>query len=170
MDDIGRLIGQLRRAVQVSNQENFQVRGTAVIGALEAKRRERPLPPGSEIATFTVQHNTSAERTRENLRDAIVRCAGTSREASAEVVAPLLALWSGEINAGQAFPAALEAIPETAKMYWVRQLAIAASNIEDRTMLITVLRAPEFIRLRTDARKALRLVDIVTYGPNIELG
>lgn len=170
VDDIGRLIGQLRRAVQVSNQDQFKLRGNAVIGALEAKRRERSLPPGSEIARFTVEHNTSAERTRENLRDAIARCAGTAREASADVVAPLLALWSGEINAGQAFPAALESNPEAAKMYWVRQLAISASNIEDRTMLITILRAPEFTRLRTDARKALRLVDIMTYGPNIELG
>lgn len=37
-------------------------------------------------------------------------------------------------------------------------------------MLITALRAPEFANLKTDARKALRLVDILTYGPNIELG
>ena len=95
---------------------------------------------------------------------------GTVREASLEAMPPLAALYAGEFTAGQAFPAVYASENPDSKKYWTRQLLIAATDASDRSMLITALRDPEFANLKTDARKALRLVDILTYGPNIELG
>ena len=94
----------------------------------------------------------------------------SAREASLEATPPLAALYAREITAGQAFPAVYASNNPDSKKYWTRQLLIAATDSGDRSMLITALQEPEFANLKTDARKALRLVDILTYGPNIELG
>ncbi|SDO46321.1 hypothetical protein SAMN04489798_3014 [Pseudomonas arsenicoxydans] len=170
VDDIGQLIGQLRRAVAVSRQDQFKERCNAAIRALEAKRQERTLAPATEIATFTVAQTAAAEAARENIPDSMDRNEGTIREASLEAAPPLAAVYAGEFTAGQAFPAVYASDNPDSKKYWTRQLLIAATDAGDRSMLITVLREPQFVNLKTDARKALRLVDILTYGPNIELG
>jgi len=170
VDDIGQLIGQLRRAVAVSRQDQFKERCNAAIRALDAKRQERTLAPATEIATFTVAQAAAAEAARDNIPDLMDRNDGTVREASLETIPPLAAFYAGEFTAGQAFPAVYGSDNPASKKYWTRQLLIAATDAGDRSMLITALREPEFANLKTDARKALRLVDILTFGPNIELG
>jgi len=170
VDDIGQLIGQLRRAVAVSRQDQFKERCNAAIRALDAKRQERTLAPATEIATFTVAQAAAAEAARDNIPDLMDRNDGTVREASLETIPPLAAFYAGEFTAGQAFPAVYGSDNPASKKYWTRQLLIAATDAGDRSMLITALRDPEFANLKTDARKALRLVDILTFGPNIELG
>lgn len=170
VDEVGQLIGQLRRALAVSTKEQFNERCAAAIRALEAKRQERTLPPATEIATFTVTQSAAAESTRESIPDAIERNDGTTRAASSEAIPSLAALYVGEFTAGQAFPAVYASENPDSKKYWARQLLIAATDANDRSMLLTALRDPDLANLKTDARKALRLVDILTYGPNIELG
>jgi hypothetical protein len=170
VDDIGQLNGQLRRASAVSAQGQFKERCTAAIKALEAKRQERTLPPATEIANFTVSQSAAAETARDSIPDSMERNEGTVREASLAAMPPLAALYTGEFTAGQAFPAVYGSENPHSKKYWTRQLLIAATDTSDRSMLITTLRDPELANLKTDARKALRLVDILTYGPNIELG
>jgi hypothetical protein len=170
VDNIGQLAGQLRRAAAISTQDQFKDRCNAAIRALEAKRHERTLQPATEIATFTVRQTAAAERVRENIPDSIDRCQDTVREAPADALAPLAALYAREITAGQVFLELQAADDMAAKLYWTRQLLVASTDISDRSMLLTILRDVEFVGLRTEARKALRLVDILTYGPNIELG
>jgi hypothetical protein len=48
-------------------------------------------------------------------------------------------------------------------------LAEAATDLEDRNMLVEILRHANLAPARTAASKALKLVDAIAYGPKIEL-
>ncbi|MCE0777588.1 hypothetical protein [Pseudomonas sp. NMI542_15] len=168
VDDIGQLVAQLRRAARASNQAAFTEKVNVTVEALQAKRREQRLNLGSEISTFAIERYRLAEEARDKIPAAIARSVDTEREASEAMVVALTRVQDGG-NPGQAFGSVLECEVAAARPYWARLLADASSDTDDRVMLIDIQRGEDLEGAKTAARKALRLTDIITYGPLIEL-
>jgi hypothetical protein len=169
VDDIGRLIGQLRLAARASTQEYFKQKVLAAIEALEAKRQEHPSHPDAELTAFTIAQFQQADQVRNDLSAAIERSEGTERKPEEPAITALMRVWEREVNPGQAFGAVLEIGSGVARLYWSKRLAETSTEVEDRQMLIDILRNGDLAAAKTAARKALRLADIMTYGPQIEL-
>lgn len=169
VDDLGQLIGQLRRAFMVSRRAQFRQQEVTVVGALEALRASRPLAPPAPLATFCKAAYAEAELSKQSLIAAIERSRGTGRDAGAEAEAVLRRVSEGELIAGQAYEAVAGIAPLEARRYWARLLAGSSTDPEDRGMLVQVLRHPDLTPAQTAARRALKLIDAIAYGPQIEL-
>ena len=57
---------------------------------------------------------------------------------------------------------------DRSRVYWARSLCESSSEIEDAQGLLAILMAPELLVAHTAARKALRIIDFINYGPKIE--
>ena len=57
---------------------------------------------------------------------------------------------------------------EESRAYWSRILCEASSEIEDTQGLLAILKSPDLSVAHTAARKALRIIDFINYGPKIE--
>ncbi|HFX1814862.1 TPA: hypothetical protein ACID3W_006496, partial [Pseudomonas aeruginosa] len=169
VDDIGRLKGQLRLAANASPHAQFRQRVETTIDALEAKRHGRPIAPDHEIALFTTNLLRLSDQALEDLPAAIERSRDTEREPAPPVLAALTRVREREINPGQAYGAILEIASDISRVYWAKRLAECSTEVEDREMLVGILRNEDLTTAKTAARKALRLADIMTYGPQIEL-
>jgi hypothetical protein len=169
VDDLGQLIGQLRRAFAASERAQFRQQERATIDALEALRNRRQLAPPAPLATFCKTAYTQAETSKQALVAAVERSRGTVREAGAEAEAVLRRVSEGELIAGQAYDAIVGISTLDAKRYWARMLAESSTDPEDRGMLVQVLRHRELTPAQTAVRRALKLIDAIAYGPQIEL-
>lgn len=169
VDDLGQLIGQVRRAFDAAQRNPFRQRRAAALEAFEALRQRQLLAPPTELAVFVRTAYAKSERAREALIAAVERNRGTERGATAEAEAVLRRVAAGDVNAGQALTAIVASNSLEARRYWSRLLAEAATDPEDRNMLVEILRHADLAPARTAARKALKLVDAIAYGPQIEL-
>lgn len=59
-------------------------------------------------------------------------------------------------------------IDKESRTYWSRTLCEASSELEDAQGLLAILKSPELLVAHTAARKALRIIDFINYGPKIE--
>jgi hypothetical protein len=168
-NDLGQLVAQVRRAFGVAQRNPFRHRQASTLEALDALRRRQLLVPPAELAAFARTAYATAERSREVLARAMERNRGTERAATAEAETVLRRVAAGDVNAGQAFGTAVGAESLESRRYWSRLLAEAATDPEDRNMLVQILRHEDLVPARTAARKALKLVDAIAYGPQIEL-
>jgi len=168
-DDLGQLVGQVRRAFQLAQRQSFRQREASTLAALEALRLRQPLAPPVELAVFARTEFGRAERIREGLVEAIERSRETERAASAELEAVLPSVAAGDLSPGHVFDVVTGMANLEARRYWARVLAEAATNPEDRGMLAQILRLEDFVPARTAARKAFKLIDAIAYGPQVEL-
>ncbi|TCJ18405.1 hypothetical protein EZJ19_02545 [Parasulfuritortus cantonensis] len=169
VDDLGQLIGQLRRAFAVSRRAQFRQQEAPTIEALEALRNARQLTAQSELAEFARTAYAAAGVSKEALAVAIERNQGTERESGPEAGVILRQVSVGAQNAGLAYEAIMAINNIRGKRYWARLLAEASTDPEDRGMLVQILRNPDLASAQTAARRALKLIDAIAYGPQIEL-
>lgn len=169
VDNLGQLIGQLRRAFGASRRAQFRQREGPTMEALEALRGRRQLVPPAPLAVFARAAYIAAEESKVAIAAAIERNRGTARDAGPEAEAVLLRVSAGELIAGQAYEVVVAINGLDARRYWARLLAEASTDPEDRGMLVQVLRHADLTPAQTAARRALRLVDAIAYGPQIEL-
>lgn len=71
--------------------------------------------------------------------------------------------------AGEAFEVIMALPTLESKRYWIRLLAEAASDPDDRDMLVRIHRDDDLVPAQSAARKAMKLIDAVSYGPQVEL-
>lgn len=168
-DDLGQLVSQLRRAFGVAQREPFRQRQSLTLEAFDALRQRQSITPPAELAVFARTAYAAAESSREALVAAVERSRDTVRASGGEVEAVLRRVAAGDANVGQAFAAITDVDSLEARRYWSRLLAEAASDPEDRGMLVEILRHEDLVPARTAARKALKLIDAIAYGPQVEL-
>lgn len=166
VDDLGQLIGQLRRAFAIARRASFLEQEAPVMEALEAFRNRRRLENGP-LADFVRQRYANAEQSKTLLSAAIERSRGSVREASADAADFLRRVSDGELTAGQAFESVRAIGIPAAQAYWARMLAESSTDPEDRGMLVEIIRAPDLAAASTAARRGLRLIDAISYGPDI---
>lgn len=169
VDDLGQLVGQLRRAFAVARRAQFRQQEAPTLEALEALRNRRQLMAPAPLAEFARTAYAAAEASKEALAAAIERNRGTNREAGPELEAILRRVSAGALSAGQGYEAVVVTNNLHARRYWARQLAEASTDPEDRGMLVQILLNADLTPAQTAARRALKLIDAIAYGPQIEL-
>lgn len=168
-DDLGQIVAQLRRAFGVARRAQLREHEVPTLAALDALRNRRLLEPPAPLAEFSRRAFGAAERGREALAAAVQRNRGTNRDAGPELEAALRRVSDGEFIAAQAFDAVMASDSIEAKRYWTRLLAESSTDLEDRGMLVQIHRNAELVPAQSAARKALKLIDIIAYGPQIDL-
>lgn len=169
VDDKGQLIAQLRRAFAATSRAHLRQQEAPTLEALEALRNGRPLEPTAHLAEFARDAFEAAERKKMALAAAIERCHGTNRVTGPDAEATLRRVSEGELVAGQAFDAVMALVDVDALRYWTRLIAESSTDLEDRDMLVQIHRNANLVPAQSAARKAMKLIDTITYGPQIEL-
>lgn len=167
-NDLGQLEAQLARASEVGPRALSRNLEECRIG-LESIRSENPV--GRENAPFTalIDNIRRTDPLRERLGEKLNRAAGTDKE--------LLETFSEAIRKieeeGAPIGPALEAIlnlPQLAgRNYWARTLAEIACDHDDLPVLVRVLAEQGLEPAHTAARKALRRIDFLLYGPPADI-
>jgi len=169
VDDLGQLIAQLRRAFAVGGGGHIRQQQAPTLEAVEALRRTQVLALDNPLVATVQRAFAEANARREAIAPAIERNRGTARDAGLEAEVMLRRVSEGELAAGQAFEAVLGIPNQEAKRYWTRFLAESASDPEDREMLVRIHRDDDLVPAQSAARKAMKLIDAVSYGPQVEL-
>lgn len=168
VDDLGQLIAQLRRAFAVA-PVHLRGQEPPTLEALEALRNRQLLAPQAPLAVFARQAYAAAETAKASLAGAIDRSRGTYRQVPPEAEVELRRVAQGEVPAAEAFNIVMALENLQARRYWSRLLALGSIDAEDRGMLVQTLRDAELDQAHTAARKALKLIDAIAYGPQYEL-
>lgn len=169
VEDLGQLLAQLRRAFALGGGGHLRQQQAPTLAAIEALRNRQQLAPDTPMVAVVRDAFAEAEARREGLEAAIERSRGTNRDSGPEAEVLLRRVSNGELTAGQAFNAVLALHNDEAKRYWTRLLAEAASDPDDRDMLVQIHRDDDLVPAQSAARKAMRLIDAVSYGPQVEL-
>ena len=168
-DNLGQLLAQLQRAFKVTRRANLLQQREPTLEALKALKNRKLLEPPALLAQFSSDAFGDAERVRGGLSAAIERSRGTVRAIPPDVEAVLHRVAEGEAIATEAFGPIMSAAAPEARKYWSRLLAESATDVEDRDMLVQIIRHEDLVAAHTPAKKALRLIDAITYGPQIDL-
>lgn len=169
VDDLGQLVAQLQRAFAVGGGGHLRQQQAPTLAAIEALRQRQQMAPNTPAATGVRDAFTQAEDRREGLAAAIERNRGTTRDPGHEAEVLLRRVSNGELTSGQAFDAVMALPNIEAKRYWTRLLAESASDPDDRTMLVRIHRDDALVPAQSAARKAMKLIDAVSYGPQVQL-
>lgn len=169
VDDLGQLVAQLRRAFAIGGGGHLRQQQDPTLEALDAQRRRHELERNNPIVAAVRTAYAQASTRRAAITQAIERNRGTLRDAGAEAEVVLRRVSEGELAAGQAFETIMGLPNQEAKRYWIRLLAEAASEPEDRDMLVRIHRDDDLVPAQSAARKAMKLIDAVSYGPQVEL-
>ncbi|WP_460556127.1 hypothetical protein [Comamonas piscis] len=169
VDDLGQLVAQLHRAFEVGGGGYLRQQQAPTLEAIDALRRGQVLAPDNPIVTTLRGAYAEASARRETIALALERNRGTPRNAGPEAEALLRRVSEGEWVAGQAFETVMGLPNQEAKRYWSRLLAESASDPEDREMLVRIHRDDNLVPAQSAARKAMKLIDAVSYGPQVEL-
>ncbi len=169
VDDLGQLVAQLRRAFAAAREGHRRQQEGPTLEALDALRNRRPLQPPAPLAEFAKDAFAASERRRDALANAVMRSVGTNRDAGADATATLRRVSEGELVASQAFNVIMALNSLEAKRYWTRLLAEASTDLEDRSMLVQIHRSGDLVPAQSAAQKAMKLIDAIAYGPQIEL-
>lgn len=168
VEDLGQLVAQLRRAFAVGGGGHLQQQVPTLL-AIEAVRNRQVLAPDNPIVASVRIAYVQASARRYGLAAAIERSRGSVRDAGQDAEAFLRRVSDGELAAGQAFEAVMRLPSQEARRYWIRLLAESASDPEDRDMLVRIHRDDDLVPAQSAARKAMKLIDAVSYGPQVEL-
>jgi len=169
VDDLGQLVAQLRRAFAVGRSDHLRQQQAPTLEAIDALRRAQVLAPNNPIVATVRSAYAEASARREDIGQAIERSRGSARAAGPEAETVLRRVSEGELTVGQAFEVVMNIPNLQAKRYWTRLLAEAASDPEDREMLVRIHRDDELVSAQSAARKSMKLIDAVSYGPQVEL-
>lgn len=169
-EDLGQLASLLRKAFKFVSGKSIEARQREVLDGLAALRAGKSLAAGSPLVMEVEDALRRADTTREGLAAALVRSRGTERAVSLDVESHLLQVLTGEATVGEIFDLVLAGVPNTpGKMYWARTLAGAATDTQDRHFLAEILNNDAYAQARTAAKKAIRLIDAIDNGPQMDL-
>lgn len=169
VDDLAQLVAHLRRAFAIGAGGHLRQQEAPTLEAIDALRRGQVLALDNRIVASVREAYAEASARRAAIAPAIDRNRGTVRDAGPEAEAVLRRVSDGELVAGQAFESVMGLANQDAKRYWMRLLAESASDPEDREMLVRIHRDGDLVPAQSAARKAMKLIDAVSYGPQVEL-
>lgn len=164
--DLGQLLALVRKAAALARRDESAPVSEFEAGVLALQQNS--VARDTRFAAQIVEQRANMERQRNGLAQRVARCEGTDKRLPPALAALVASCGDGSASVGQAIEKLLQAGPGTisgqALAYWTRVLAEAATDYEDRTGLVALLRAG-VTQASTAARKALRLVDMAAFGP-----
>ena len=169
-DDLSQLATILQRAMRLSKRKKTKERHEVFRKGVTAIRGEKPMPKKTALSGEIADQQLAAESKREKLVEAAVRNGTGDLGVSAEGGSAIVKISAGELSIGQGMTTVLEsAIKPKGKPYWAKMLCEAASEPDDLRSVVGVLNDPDLSTAHTAARKAVRLIDVSTFGPPMDL-
>ncbi len=166
VEDMGQLRALLQQAAK--RGKNLRVRLSELEEGIDAIQGNAPLSVSSSTCRSLLSEYALAEQRRAELGPRVRNC-GQNRALPDDLAAEMMLVASGDRDLGPVLVRVLEAnLSRDVERYWVRLLAEAAHEIEDVPALLAVLASERVSVAHTAARKAMRLIDFMTYGPPVE--
>jgi hypothetical protein len=171
-NDIGQLKSHIERAVQIGTGY-LRNRHREIIAGLDSILNNVSLPITEQFVNDLMTAQDAAEEKRSNLDQIILRGNRSFRELSDRNYAVFEQLNAGNITVGNLLlgitGGEISFTDDRARNYWIRIVAELCTNEEDVPGLLAVLRTAHLTSAHTAARKAIRLIDFLSYGPNINI-
>ena len=139
---------------------------------VEAIRKDKPLSRKEMFVKELLEAYEKAEKKREVIMESSRKHNHSQKELSKDAKSDLKQVLAEEMSIGEMLVKIVENeycfLDNSSKLYWARVLSEAASEIEDTHGLLAILKTTELSVAHTAARKALRVIDFVNFGPRIE--
>lgn len=169
--DLGQMENYINRAVKYGGQ-TLQTGYKEFKPSFDAIRKGKPLSKNEKYVSGLLKAYEQTGNKRESLLELSDKYKSKEKALCADARADLEHVHDEEEPVGKMLIRLAENeytfICESSKNYWARVLCETASEIEDSQGLLAILKVPELSVAYTAARKALRIIDFINYGPKIE--
>ena len=139
--------------------------------SFEALRNEKTLSKKETWVSELLDAYDKAATKKESLATLVEKHQGKEKELCAEAQADLLQVSAEDQPVGKVLVRLAENKysfnNDASRRYWARTLCEAATEVEDASGLLSILKTPELSSAHTSARKALRVIDFINFGPAI---
>lgn len=151
----------------------FQRNVRAVLAGIAHLTGGPTSPELEELIGWAARVASVGHGRRDQLPDLLSQKAGTHLEAPEPLKSAVTKAVEGDIPIGDVLRDIAEGrlLSESSRQrrYWSRVLAEAATDQSDVAGLVSVLRSADLAPAHTACRKNLRLIDLVTFGPELGL-
>lgn len=131
----------------------------------------KSLSAKDRIALSLIDYHDKASEKRNRLIDLAQKYQGKDKALSEEAYLDLCRVVDEKMSVGQFLINIVEGIyvftDDNSKKFWVRAVCEATTEVEDCSGVLAVLKDPALYTAHTAARKALRVIDFINYGPEI---
>ena len=165
-------LAQLRAALtRVSGlcPNKSKTRIDSVAEAVRQMERGQSVSLSGVASAHVAAEGTLGERL-ERLREAVERNAGSPRDPKSAATKILLAS-AGSTPCGEVVKSLMDGeftdLSDAARRYWVTKLVEASADEVDVPALIAVIRNSDMKAVYTSARKAISVIDWLSYGPPV---
>jgi hypothetical protein len=171
-DDLGQLESQLTRSLNKPKPAFVKERLKEVCAGLRCIDESKHLPYEASLIKECSACLEKVRSGRDKLKTRLSSPEGNRSRMPSEEYLPLLQA----VAEGGSISQVLEALldnglglkAEDDKKYWARITAELASDPQDGRTLVRIIHS-QFNQAQTAARKALRLIDAITFGPPMEI-
>lgn len=168
-DNLDQLKARLKKCQELSRA--IANRFPEFLEGVEALSKKQSLEANSKLRSEMVKASECASQKYFGLPELAARQRGSDRDPGLEfekligeyvegnnaLGSLLLKLLKGDFN-----------LPQASVLYWVTKLSEAMDSEHDKESLLKVLRTADLSSRHTYARKAMRLIDFLDFGPGIE--
>nr|WP_294682961.1 hypothetical protein [uncultured Anaerotignum sp.] len=137
-----------------------------------ALKNEKPLSMSDKTVSELLKDYEQACSKKPGLLVFSTKYKGKDKELCEEACADLTQVSNEEMPVGRMLIKIAENQytfkSDGSRKYWARVLCEAASELEDLTGVLAIIKLPELVAAHTAARKAFRTIDFVNYGPKVE--
>jgi len=170
--DIRQLESFINRAIKIGDGCLKKNHGEFKIG-IEAIRKKSPLSNNSKFVLDLMSSSELSDTKRKDIVKIAKKNYGKTKALNEEGYKELQLVLDEEMSIGQVLIKLVEngygLSDNSHKSYWARTLCEAASDEEDLDGLLAVLKSQELQNSHTAARKAMRVIDFLNYGPQVEI-
>ena len=169
--DLGQMESYMNKAVKVAGK-NLQTGFKEFKPSFDAFRNGRPLSKSIKyVNELLTAYEQSCDK-RSSLLDLSKKYLKKEKELCADAQIDLQKVVDEEFPVGEMLIKLSEDrynfTNEASRRYWARVLCESSTEVEDASGLVAILKHPELAVAHTAARKAIRIIDFINYGPKIE--
>ncbi len=168
--DWGQLDAYMLKASKVAGKK-FEKGYKEFKSRFEVLKAGKSIGSKDKVISALLEYHDKASEKRAQLLELAIKYKGKDKELCEQAYLDLSRVVEEKMNVGQFLINVVNNIyvfaNENSKKYWTRTFCEAASEIEDCTGLLAVLKDSSLELAYTPSRKALRVIDFIYYGPTI---
>ena len=169
--DLGQMESYMNKAVKIGGK-NLQTGFKEFKPSFDAFRNGKPLSKSIKYVSELLTAYEHSYNKRASLLDLSKKYLKKEKALCEDAQTDLQKVIDEEISIGEMLINLAEDkysfTNEASRKYWARILCEASTEVEDASGLVAILKHQELAVAHTAARKAIRIIDFVNYGPKIE--
>lgn len=169
--DLGQMESYMNKAVKIGGK-NLQTGFKEFKPSFDAFRNGKPLSKSIKYVSELLTAYEHSYNKRASLLDLSKKYLKKEKALCEDAQTDLQKVIDEEISVGEMLINLAEDkysfTNEASRKYWARILCEASTEVEDASGLVAILKHQELAVAHTAARKAIRIIDFVNYGPKIE--